>query len=139
VKSKYKMSVNTKTLRLVIAAIGAVVLLSVIGFYGYARYRIRAAIHDVPKKLGLDVQQSANGFKVTKSEGGRTLFSISASSAVQYKGNQRAQLNDARIIVYNHGKGTNDPATDVYDQIYGKKFDYNHASGEVKADGEVLI
>src|SRR5438067_1273157 len=133
------MPVNTKTLRVAFVAIGAVVFVSVIGFYSYARYRIRAAIHDVPKKLGVNIQQSASGFKITKSEGGRMLFSIAASSAVQYKGNERAQLSDARIIVYNHGKGTSDPATDIYDQIYGKQFDYDHATGEVKATGDVMI
>src|SRR3954447_22085063 len=127
------MPEHTKKLRIAFVAVAALLLATVIGFYAYARYRVRVAIKEVPKALGLNVQQLANGFKVSKSEGGRMLFSISAASAVQYKGNQRAQLKDARIIVYNRGKGTNDPATDLYDQIYGKAFDYDHATGEVKA------
>src|SRR3954471_4498343 len=133
------MPANTKTLRIVFVAIAALLLTAVVCFYAYARYRVRSAIKEIPKALGVNVQQLANGFKVSKSEGGRMLFSISAASAVQYKGNQKAQLKDARIIVYNRGKGTNDPATDVYDQIYGKEFDYDHETGEVKAEGDVLI
>lgn len=133
------MPVNTKSLRIAFVAVGATLLVAVVGFYAYARYRVRAVIQEVPKKLGIDVQQSASGFKISKSEGGRMLFSISAASAVQYKGGQSASLKDARIIVYNHGKGTGDPATDIYDQIYGKEFDYDHSTGEVKAVGDVLI
>src|SRR3954469_2888194 len=133
------MPANTKTLRIAFVAVASVLLAAVIGFYSYARYRVNRAIKEIPKALGVNVQQVANGFKVSKSEGGRMLFSISADSAVQYKGGQKAELKNARIIVYNRGKGTNDPATDVYDQIYGKQFDYNHETGEVRADGDVLI
>src|SRR4051812_10883580 len=133
------MPANTKTLRIAFVAVAAVLLAAVIGFYSYARYRVNKAIKEVPKALGVNVQQVANGFKVSKSEGGRMLFSISADSAVQYKGGQKAELKNARIIVYNRGKGTSDPASDVYDQIYGKQFDYDHETGEINAAGDVLI
>lgn len=133
------MALNTKTLRIAFAAVAAVLVIAVVGFYSYARHKVNSAIQDAPKKLGVNVQQSASGFKITKSEGGRMLYSIAAVSAVQFKGGTKAQLKDARIIVYNHGKGTSDPAADIYDQIYGKQFDYDHETGEVKADGEVLI
>src|ERR1043166_2174263 len=133
------MRSNTKTLRIALVGAAGVLPAGVLGFYAYARYRVNRAIKEVPKALGVDVQQVANGFKVSKSEGGRMLFSISAGSAVQYKGGQKAELKDARIIVYNRGKGSNDPATDIYDQIYGKQFDYDHATGEVKATGDVMI
>ncbi len=133
------MPLNTKTLRIAFVAVAAVLVIAVIGFYSYARHKVNSEIQKIPEKLGVDVQQSANGFKITKSEGGHMLFSLSAASAVQFKGGSKAQLKDARIIVYNHGKGTADPATDIYDQIYGKQFDYDHETGEVKADGEVLI
>ena len=133
------MPINPKTLRMVFAAIGAAVLVAVVGFYGYGRYRIHSAVREMPAKLGVNVQQSASGFKISKSEAGRMLFSISAANAVQYKGGQKATLKDARIIVYNRGKGTNDPATDIYDQIYGKQFDYDHTTGDIIAAGDVLI
>src|SRR5881398_139429 len=100
------MPVNPKTLRKWFAATGIALLVIVLGFYAYARYRINRSIQEIPKKLGVDIQQSTKGFTLSKSEGGRTLFSISASNATQYKGSQRAALKDVRILVYGRGAGT---------------------------------
>lgn len=125
------MAFNPKHLRMFIAGAGVLLLAVVIGFYSYAKYKVGQEIRDIPKKLGIDVQQSTQGFTFSKSEGGKTLFSISAGKAVQYKQGQRAQLENVRIIVFGEA--------DEYDQIFGKVFAYDPQSGEVTAEGEVLI
>ncbi len=89
-------------------------------------------LHNVPKALGLDIQQTSEGFSLSKSEGGRTIYTIRASKAVQFKSGGRADLHNVDIVVY--GKDH-----DRYDQIYGSEFTYDPQSGDVNAVGEVHI
>jgi lipopolysaccharide export system protein LptA len=111
----------------------AVVLLAVVAFsYYIAKAKVKPALHSVPKQLGLDIQQTSEGFTLSKSEGGRTIFTIRASNAVQFKKGGHADLKNVHIVVY--GK-----AHDRFDQIYGKEFTYDPESGDINAIGEVHI
>ena len=113
--------------------IGAVVLIAgVVIAYWVARSRVAPTLHDIPKNLGFDVQQTSNGFSLSKSEAGHTIYTIRASKAVQFKTGGHAELRDVHITIYGH-------SSDRYDQIYGDKFTYDSQTGEVKADGEVHI
>jgi lipopolysaccharide export system protein LptA len=50
-------------------ATGAIaVVLLVSGAYFHARYRVTNALKEVPGKIGLEIQQSAQGFTISKSE-----------------------------------------------------------------------
>jgi lipopolysaccharide export system protein LptA len=114
-------------------AIGAVtVVLVVAGTYFYARWRVRNAVENIPGKLGIEVQQTAKDFTVSRSEGGRTIFKIQASKAVQYKQGGHAELHDVNITLYGRDSSR-------FDQIYGADFDYDPQSGDVVAKGEVQI
>ena len=82
-------------------AAGAILMIAIVaGMYFYARWRVSKAVHDIPAKLGLDIQQTAEGFSISKSEQGRTEFTVSASKAVQFKKGGRAELHDVKIVVY---------------------------------------
>ena len=107
-------------------------LLLVAGAYFYASYRVRNALKEVPEKIGLNVQQSAQGFTVSRSEAGRTLFKVQASKAVQFKQGGRAELHDVMITLYGHDSSR-------FDQIYGADFEYDQQSGDITAKGEVNI
>lgn len=109
-----------------------VLIAVVLGFYSYARYRIKKALHDLPEKIGVDIQQTADGFSFSKSDGSHTIFTVRASKEVQYKGGSLATLHDVTIIIY--GKHA-----DRYDQIYGSDFEYDQSTGEISAKGEVQI
>jgi lipopolysaccharide export system protein LptA len=114
-------------------ALGAILMIATVGgMYFYARWRVRTAVHEVPAKIGLDIQQTAEGFSVSKSVEGRTLFTVSASKAVQFKGGGHAELHDVKIVVY--GKDSS-----RFDRIIGDDFEYDPASGNVSAKGPVLI
>src|SRR5437868_1827791 len=113
-----------------LGAIGMVLLVA--GMYLYARHRVRNALKDVPQKIGIDVQQSAQGFTISRSEQGRTLFKIQASKAIQFKQGGRAELHDVEITLYGRDSSR-------FDQIYGSDFIYDPASGDVTAQGEVQI
>ncbi len=115
---------------LVATAISLIVIVAL--SYWISRSRALPTLHNIPKELGLDIQQTSNGFSISKSEGGRTIYTVRASNAVQFKTGGRADLKDVHIVVY--GK-----AHDRYDQIYGNEFIYDQNSGEITATGEVHI
>ena len=104
----------------------------VAGFYFYARYRVQRTIHDLPSKLGANIQQNTQGFTYSQSAGGHTLFSISASNAVRYKQGGKAELHNVKIVSY----GRN---SDRLDEITGDDFEYDAQTGDVTAKGKVGI
>src|SRR5271157_1327323 len=82
-------------------AVGAVAMIVIVaGLYLYARWRVRNVVREVPKKIGIEVQQTAEGFSISKSEQGRTLFTVTASRAVQFKKGGLAELHAVTITVY---------------------------------------
>jgi lipopolysaccharide export system protein LptA len=115
---------------LVLAA--ALLCLVVAGAYIHRRRQARAVFKQIPAKMNLDIQQTAEGFKVSKSEQGRTLFTVQASKAVQFKTGGRAELHHVTITLYGRDASR-------YDQIYGDDFAYDPQTGDVTAKGEVRI
>jgi lipopolysaccharide export system protein LptA len=114
-------------------AAGAILMIAIVaGMYFYARWRVSKAIHQIPAKLGLDIEQTAEGFSISKSEQGRTEFTVSASKAVQFKQGNRADLHNVKIVVY--GKDSS-----RFDRIAGENFEFDPASGNITAKGRVLI
>jgi lipopolysaccharide export system protein LptA len=114
-------------------ALGAILMIgTVAGMYFYARWRVSKAVHDIPAKIGLDIQQTAEGFSISNSREGRTQFKVSASKAVQFKEGGRAELHDVKIVIY--GKDAS-----RFDRITGDDFEFDRVSGDVSAKGTVLI
>ena len=114
------------------AAAGIALVLLVGGVYFYAKMRVQNALKQVPEKIGVEIQQSATGFTISKSEQGRTWFKIEASKAVQFKQGGRAQLHDVSVTIYGRDSSR-------YDRISGADFDYDPQTGDVTAKGEVQI
>jgi lipopolysaccharide export system protein LptA len=114
-------------------ALGAILMIATVaGMYFYAQWSLRKAIHTIPAKLGFDIQQTADGFSISKSTEGRTQFTVSASKAVQFKEGGRAELHNVKIVIY--GKDGS-----RFDQITGDDFEYDPGSGDVNTKGTVLI
>ncbi len=114
-------------------ALGAVVMVvTVAGMYFYARWSLRKTVHEIPAKMGLDIQQTAEGFSISKSVEGRTLFKVSASKAVQFKEGGRSELHNVKIVIFGRDAGR-------FDRITGDDFEFDPKSGDVIAKGRVLI
>ena len=114
-------------------ALGAILMVATVaGMYFYARWSLRKTIHEVPAKMGLNIQQTAEGFSISKSVEGRTQFTVSASKAVQFKEGGRADLHNVKIVIY--GKDS-----DRFDRVAGDDFEFDPVSGNVTAKGRVLI
>jgi len=79
----------------VLAAIAA--SLVVAGVYLHRRRQVREVLKHIPGKMNVDIQQTAEGFKVSKSAGGRTIFTIQAKKVVQFKLGGRAELSNVTI------------------------------------------
>lgn len=82
--------------------------------------------------VGLTVRQTAHGFSLSRSEGGKPVFRIYADQAVQLKQGSQATLKNVRIDLYSQD-GIR------ADQIYGQAFAYDPATGIVTAQGLVHI
>ena len=126
------MSIPISQLRRWFAAGAIGLLLVVAAVYFYARGRVENALKDVPAKIGIEIQQSAQGFTVSRSEQGHTVFKIQASKAVQYKSGGHAELHDVTITLYGRDSSR-------FDQIYGADFDYDPQSGDVMGKGQVQM
>ncbi|HEX3352367.1 MAG TPA: LPS export ABC transporter periplasmic protein LptC [Terriglobales bacterium] len=112
------------------ATIGLVLLVAAV--YFYARHKVQNALKEVPARIGLEVQQSAQGFTISRSAQGHTLFKVQASKAVQFKQGGRAELHDVTITLYGSDSSR-------FDQIYGTDFEYDPQSGDVIGKGQVQM
>jgi lipopolysaccharide export system protein LptA len=119
-------------LRLAIIVVAAVLVLSILGSIVYGRWRIRHLTQDLPARLGLQIQQTTQGFVLSKTDEGRKLFTLHAARAISFKSDGRVQLHDVEIDVYNR---QNDQA----DTISGKDFEYDKNNQVVTAQGEAHI
>ena len=126
------MDLFISRLRRWFAVVAVALCLVVLAVYFHARHSVQNALTQVPDKLGIQVQQSAQGFTISKSDQGRTLFKLQANKAVQFKGEGRAELHDVTITIYGRDSSR-------FDQVYGKDFEYDQRSGDVTSKGEVSI
>src|SRR5271154_3014219 len=127
------MRLTVARFRLGIIVSACLLLLVLAGFFGYARYRIHRVAKDLPARLGIDIQQTADGFTYSQSSRAHTFFTIHASKLVQLKNGGHASLHNVAITLYGP-EGSNRA-----DKIYGSDFDYDPQSGIATAKGEVQI
>ena len=126
------MSLLISRLRRWFAVAAVLVCLMVAGTYFYAKHRVQNALKQIPGKIGINIQQSAQGFTISKSEQGRTLFKLQASRAVQFKQSGQIELHNVAITLYGRDSSR-------FDQVYGEDFEYDQQSGDVTSKGEVSI
>ena len=119
-------------LRRLLAFVTVLFVAVVAGMYVYARLRQHSVLGEVPNKISYDIKQTASGFQFSKSEAGRTVFTIRAKDVKEFKLNGRADLHDVSIILYGRD-------TSRFDQIYGDNFTFDPKSGDVLARGDVQI
>lgn len=126
------MPFDPKRLRKIFAGGAVLVFVVALGFILRGFFKVQEAIPGTPKNIPSGVEKSATGFNLSKSEGGKTLFSIHAASVQQYKEGGRAALHDVSITVFGRNQ-------DRSDQIYGADFAYDPVAKVVSAEGEVRI
>jgi lipopolysaccharide export system protein LptA len=118
-------------MRMLVLGTGVLLLAALVVFLAVAKWKNPFNRRDLPKRLGIEIQQEANGVDYTQAHGGHTLFKIHASKVVQLKlGN--AVLHDVKIDFYG-ADGT------PVDRIEGGEFEYDKKAGTAIAAGPVEI
>jgi lipopolysaccharide export system protein LptA len=126
------MRVTIKGLRLWILVATGLLLAVVAGFILYGRYRFRHIEKDLPGRLGINIQQTANGFTYSQADGGHTLFTLKAAKQVQMKSGH-VLLHDVDITLYGP------PGSGRTDRIYGSDFDFDQNTQTATSQGDVNI
>lgn len=125
------MNVSVERLRIWLLAGACLLVLVIAGFLGYARYRAHRFFRDLPKRLGVDIRRETNGYTLSQSVQGRTVYTIHAAKAVE-RVDGKVTLHDVGIVLY----GRNN---DRDDRIYGNEFEYDQKTEVIRAVGEVHI
>src|SRR6202020_2123695 len=84
-----------------------------------------------PAAVAVTVEQQSNEFSFSKVENDRTLFTVRASRATQFKDENRAVLEDVWITIYGQDGSRND-------NIHTHECSYD-GSGAVHCQGDVEI
>src|ERR1035437_8843941 len=119
-------------MRTLVLAGGAVLVVALIALLVAGHWTRRFVLLEIPKRLGVDIQQESNGVRDTQGRGGHTLFKIHASKVVQLKQGGRALLHDVPIELYGEDGSR-------VDRIMGDEFEYDQKHGTATAAGPVDI
>ena len=115
------------------AALAAGLLVLVVaGVYLQRAYRVMRLRRALPSTVPSEVQQQSDNFSYSDVEQGRTIFTVRASHATQFKDQNRALLQDVWITVYGREGNRND-------NIHTRQCSYEPASGGIRCQGEVQI
>jgi lipopolysaccharide export system protein LptA len=118
-------------MRTLVLAAGVLLLVALVAFLAIGKWKNPLNRRDLPKRLGLDIVQEANGYTFSHSLGAHSKYEIHASKVVELK-NKRVLLHDVKIVLYDDdGKRA--------DRIEGAEFEYDQDKGVAKADGPVEI
>jgi lipopolysaccharide export system protein LptA len=118
-------------MRTLVLGAGILLLAALVVFLAVGKWKNPFNRRDLPQRLGIEIQQEANGVTYTQAHGGHTLFKIHASKVVQLKkGN--ALLHDVKIELYGEDGSR-------VDRIEGGEFEYDQKAGTAIAAGPVEI
>jgi lipopolysaccharide export system protein LptA len=115
------------------AAIAAsAIALVVVGVYSRRAIRESAARRSDPHSVPSTVQQQSDQMTFSKVEGDRTIFTVRASHATEYKDQNRYLLEDVWVTIYGRDGNRND-------NIHTRECGYQPKTGAVRCQGDVRI
>lgn len=113
------------------AGIAIAICLAVIGIYLHARMRGRTSVKNVHPVPAAVAQQSA-GFTISRAIGTRTIFTVHASQATEFKDQNRSLLENVDITIYG-------PRGDRNDSVHAGECSYEPKTGSIRCLGAVQI
>ncbi len=114
-----------------VLAAGVVLVVALFVFLGTAKFRNRFLARELPKHLGVDIRQEANGVTYSHALGAHAQFKIHASKAEQLKSGL-ILLHEVQIELFGQDGAR-------LDRIEGHEFEYDEKSGTATAAGPVEI
>jgi lipopolysaccharide export system protein LptA len=118
-------------LRTLVLAAGVLLLAALVVFLAVGKWKNPLNLKELPKRLGVNIQQDASGYTFDHAFGAHSRYKIHASKFVQYK-QGTALLHDVKIELY-------DEDGSRVDRIEGSEFEYDQKSKTAKANGPVEI
>jgi lipopolysaccharide export system protein LptA len=125
------VQLTIERLRTLVVAAGVLLVVALVVFLAVGRIKSHLNIRELPKRLGVDIQQEANGVTYSHALGAHAQFKIHASKAEQLKDGQ-ILLHEVRIELFGQDG-------DRLDRIEGNEFNYDEKSGTAVAAGPVEI
>jgi len=86
-------------IRTLVLVAGALLLVALAGFLWVGKWKNLLNRGDLPQRLGVNIQQEANGYTFVHAYGAHSQYKIHASKEVQLK-NNRVVLHDVQIELY---------------------------------------
>ena len=104
----------------------------VAGFYSLRVWREAIARKHAPPPVPAAVHQQSAAFSFSKVEGERTIFTVRASHATEFKDQNKSVLEDVWITIYGQENSR-------YDNLHAQQCNYDPASGHIICQGAVQI
>ena len=123
------MRFTIERIRTLVLVAGVLLLAALAGFLWVGKWKSLLNRRDLPQRLGVNIQQEANGYTFVHAFGAHSQYKIHASKEVELKDN-RILLHDVEIELYGQD------GTDI-DRIAGDTFEYDQKSGVATAQGPV--
>lgn len=114
------------------AIVAGLIVLGVAGTYIYRAVLRARARSEMPPAVPASVERQSAQFSFSKVEQDRTLFTIRASQATQYKDHNRALLQDVWITIYGRDGNRSD-------NIHTRECSYDPQTGGARCEGSVQI
>jgi lipopolysaccharide export system protein LptA len=114
------------------AGLAILLFLTVAGNFAYRSYQTARTRRQAPPVVPPAVQQQSNEFSFSKVEQDRTLFTVRASRATEFKAGGLARLEDVWITIYGR-------QNQRFDTIHTRNCDYAPTTGKITCAGEVQI
>jgi lipopolysaccharide export system protein LptA len=114
------------------AMVAGLIALVVIGVYSRRAILDSEARKSSPKSVPSTVQQQSDEMTFSKVEGDRTIFTVRASHATEYKDQNSYLLEDVWVTIYGRDGNRND-------NIHTRECSYQPKTGAVRCQGDVQI
>lgn len=125
------MRFTIERIRTLVLATGVLLLVAIAAVLAVGKWKNPFSRRDIPKRLGIDIRQEANGVTYTQAHAGHTIFKIHASRVDQLR-NGHAELHGVQIDLYGADGSS-------VDRIVGNEFEYDQSGGMATAAGPVEI
>jgi lipopolysaccharide export system protein LptA len=131
-RSRPAFRFTIERLRTMLLIGGGLLVAAIAIFLAAGQWKLRKAFQDIPGRLGVNIEQSADGVNYTQTRKGKTIFRIHAAKAITRKTGGTTTLHDVKIDLYGDDGNRADTIT-------GSEFEYDPNAGVATAAGAVEI